>query len=168
MPTLPRTEEEEPDLVAKVYCRYRVMLEQVIRRVYKDDLLYLRIIYLCSFDGHPKCIFQKMLGRTSNVNNVGVSLTVVPDLFPLLPRLIEERRATGIGNFVIQGAAKLPTLLEAADVKHTVAPTSSASLASEVLCTAELADLVGEEDLRALSESVARYVTMHKRMIAES
>jgi len=168
MPTLPRTEEEEPDLVAKVYCRYRVMLEQVIRRVYKDDLLYLRIIYPCTFDGHPKCFFQKMLGRTSNVNNVGVSLTVVPDLFPLLPRLIEERRATGIVNFVNQGAVKLPTLLEAADVKHTVAPTSSASLASEVLCTAKLADLVGEKDLRALSESVARYVTMHKRMIAES
>jgi len=49
-----------------------------------------------------------------------------------------------------------------------MAPASSVSLASEVLCTAKLADLVGEKDLRALSESVARYVTMHKRMIAES
>lgn len=163
-----RTEEEEPDLVAKVYCRYRVMLEQVIRRVYKDDLLYLRLLYPCTFDGHPKCFFQKMLSRTSNVNNVGVSLTVVPDLFPLLPRLIEDRRATGIVNFVSQGAVKLPALLEAAGVKHTVAPMSSASLASEVLCTAKLCDLVGEECLRPLSESIPRYAAMHKRTIAES
>ena len=167
-PTLPRTEEEEPDLLAKVYCRYRVMLEQVIRRVYTDDVLYLRLIYPCTFDGPPKCFFQKMLGRTSNVNDVGVSLTVVPDLFPLLPRLIEERRATGIVNFVSRGAIRLPALLEAAGIRHAVAPTSSASLASEVLCTAKLCDLVGEGCVRPLSESVPRYAAMHKRMIADS
>jgi 3,5-epimerase/4-reductase len=165
--TLPRGEEEEPDLVAKVYCRYRVMLEQIIRRVYKDDVLYLRLIYPCTFDGHPKCFFQKMLGRTSHVNNVGVSLTVVPDLFPLLPRLIEEQRATGILNFVNPGAVKLPALLEAAGAEYTVAPTSSASLASEVLCTAKLCDLLGEKAVSPLSESIPRYVATHKRAIAE-
>ena len=137
----PRTEEEQPDLVAKVYCRYRVMLEDVIRRVYPTDLLYLRLIYPCTFDGHPKCFFQKMLGRTSNVNNVDVSLTVVPDLFPLLPHLIEERQATGILNFVSPGAIKLPALLAAAGVKHGVAPTLSTPLASEVLCTRKLCEL---------------------------
>ena len=154
--------------MAKVYCRYRVMLEQVIRRVYVKDILYLRLIYPCTFDGHPKCFFQKMLGRTSNVNNVSVSLTVVPDLFPLLPRIIEEKRATGIINFVSKGAVKLPALLDAAGLKHTVASTSSASLASEVLCSAKLRDLLGEESVRPLSESVPCYAAMYKRMIVES
>jgi len=166
----PRTEQEQPDLVAKVYCRYRVMLEDIIRRVYPTDLLYLRLIYPCTFDGHPKCFFQKMLGRTSNVNNVAVSLTVVPDLFPLLPMLIEEKRATGILNFVSPGAIELPALLATAGVKHSVAPTPSTPLASEVLCTHKLCELLGGDaaadtgktsKIPSLAESMPRYVARY-------
>jgi len=73
------------------------------------------------FLGMDACFIQKMLGRTSNVNDVAISLTVVPDLFPLMPWLIEERRATGIVNFVNQGAVKLSTRL---DPFHSVLPVN--------------------------------------------
>jgi nucleoside-diphosphate-sugar epimerase len=172
-PMAPRTEREQPDLVAKVYCRYRVMLEDIIRRVYPTDLLYLRLIYPCTFDGHPKCFFQKMLGRTSNVNNVAVSLTVVPDLFPLLPTLIEEKRATGILNFVSPGAIELPALLATAGVRHSVAPTPSTPLASEVLCTHKLCELVDGDaasntgkasKIPSLAESMPHYVARYLKL----
>ncbi len=39
-----------------------------------------------------------------------------------MPWLIEERRATGIVNFVNQGAVKLPTLL---DPFHSVLPVNN-------------------------------------------
>jgi hypothetical protein len=40
-------------------------------------------------------------------------VTVVPDLFPLLPRLIEGAKATGVLNFACEGRVSLPELVRA-------------------------------------------------------
>lgn len=105
------TEDDEPDLVSRVYCKWRVALEKVLR----PNVLYLRIIYPCTFDGHPKCFYQKMLARKASVHDVSVPLTVVPSLFPKLPELIETG-TTGIFNFVNQGTVPLKDLIGAEQV----------------------------------------------------
>jgi len=107
------TEEDEADLTAKVYCRYRVMLESVVRRLHSDRVLYLRIVFPCTLDGHPRCFASKMKARASSVHDARVPVTVVPDLFPLLPRLIEGAKATGVLNFACEGRVSLPELVRA-------------------------------------------------------
>jgi dTDP-4-dehydrorhamnose 3,5-epimerase-like enzyme/dTDP-4-dehydrorhamnose reductase len=102
------TEEDAPDLTTKVYCKWRVALEKVLR----PNVLYLRIIYPCTFDGHPKCFYQKMRGRRESVHDVAVPLTIVPSLFPKLPELIESGE-TGTFNFVNEGTISLKNLIRA-------------------------------------------------------
>jgi len=102
------TEDDPPDLTTKVYCRWRVALEKVLR----PNVLYLRIIYPCTFDGHPKCFYQKMLARRDSVHDTVVPLTVIPSLFPRLPKLIESGD-TGIFNFVNEGTISLVDLISA-------------------------------------------------------
>ena len=106
-------ENAEPDHKDRVYCRYRVMLEEVVRRNYADAVLYLRIMYPCSFDGHPKCFVRKMLERLDAVDDVMVPVTVIPALFPFLERLMFEKRKTGVLNFVCRGVVALPELVKA-------------------------------------------------------
>jgi len=98
------TEEDTPDFESKVYSKYRIMLEKML----KPNVLYLRIMYPCTFDGHPKCFYQKMLQRKGNVHDVQVSITSVPHLFPLIPELT---RQTGIFNFVLDGTISLKKLV---------------------------------------------------------
>lgn len=156
----PRCEDEEPDLLSYVYCRYRVMLESIIRRVYMNDVLYLRIIYPCTFDGHPKCFFQKTLGRTASVHDVPVSLTVVPDLFPLLPTMIEDKGAKGIVNFVNDGHIRLPALLNAAGISHNVAEVSSSKV-SAVMSAKHFSNIVGDKKVPELVTSITRLIALH-------
>jgi len=87
-----------------------------------------------------------------------------------VPTLIEEKRATGILNFVSPEAIELPALLATAGVKHSVAPTPSTPLASEVLCTHKLCELVGGDaaadtgkasKIPSLAESMPRYVARY-------
>jgi dTDP-4-dehydrorhamnose 3,5-epimerase-like enzyme len=98
------TEDDQPDFDAKVYTKYRIMLEKNL----KPNVLYLRIMYPCTFDGNPKCFYQKMLERKGNVHDASVSITSVPHLFPLLPLL---SGSTGIFNFVLDGAISLKKLV---------------------------------------------------------
>ena len=98
------TEEDTPDFDSKVYSKYRIMLEKVL----KPNVLYLRIMYPCTFDGNPKCFYQKMLQRKGNVHDVQVSITSVPHLFPLIPELTSH---TGIFNFVLNGTISLKKLV---------------------------------------------------------
>ena len=99
------TETDPVDLDTKVYCKYRCWLERHVN----DQVLYLRIMYPCTFDGDPKCFRTKMQKRRETVHDGAVSITPVPDLFPLLPDLI-ERNVTGIFNFVSDGTVPLKTL----------------------------------------------------------
>jgi nucleoside-diphosphate-sugar epimerase/dTDP-4-dehydrorhamnose 3,5-epimerase-like enzyme len=155
-----RTEEDTPDWVGKVYCRYRVMLEEVIRRNYiTNHLLYLRVLYPCSFNNHKSCFFQKMLKRTCRVNPSRVSLTILPDLLPLLPHIIEDKKHTGVLNFVNQGSLTLSELLQVARVDHHVTSPSESPTISEVLSTANLGHVVGK--VPCVLTSVAHYTQTH-------
>lgn len=100
------TEDDPPDFDSKVYSKYRIMLEKML----KPNVLYLRIMYPCTFDGHPKCFYQKMLGRKGSVHAARVSITSVPDMFPHISTLAESG-STGIYNFVADGAVSLTELV---------------------------------------------------------
>jgi len=103
------TEEDVPTLTNRVYCKWRCELEKMIPLF--ENVLYLRIFFPVTLDGHPKCFMTKMLGRTSSVHDVTVSITVVPDLFQTLSTLARKKK-TGIYNFVNRGGITLPRLLD--------------------------------------------------------
>eukprot|EP00158_Paraphelidium_tribonemae_P004053 Partr_v1_DN26540_c0_g1_i2_m3408 len=111
-------ESDKPDLDNSVYIRYRVELESHLRLYPK--VLCLRILYPTTADGHPKCFLTKMKERTESVHNASVAITVVPDLFPHIPRIIEAG-TVGPLNFVNAGTITLPNLLSTFNVKHKVA-----------------------------------------------
>lgn len=101
------TEDDIGDLTKFVYCRYKILLESVL----VPNVLFLRIMYPASFDGHPRCFYQKTLGRRHTLHNSRVSITSIPDLFPQLDRLIQQN-PTGIYNFVIDGSVRLSEFFE--------------------------------------------------------
>jgi hypothetical protein len=103
------TEEDTPNLQSKVYPKWRVELEKHVPH-YKN-VLYLRILYPVTLDGHPKCFMTKMVGRAASVNNTKVSITVVPELFYFLSELSEKKK-TGVLNFVNKNTILLKDLLE--------------------------------------------------------
>jgi 3,5-epimerase/4-reductase len=103
------SEHDAPDLINKVYSRYRVELEKTIHLF--PNVLYLRILYPCSLDNNPKCFVMKMKSRTKCVHNVDVSLTIISELFPHIPTLL-NKNTTGVLNFVNKGKISLPRLLE--------------------------------------------------------
>lgn len=102
-------EEDTPDSITMVYPKWRAELEKTIR--FYSNVLYLRIIYPCAMDGDSKCFLTKMLGRTANVHDIQVSLTIVPSLFPLIAELC-KKKVTGILNFVNKGTIRLPEILQ--------------------------------------------------------
>lgn len=157
-----RTESELPDWTGRVYCRYRVMLEEVIRHAYAaHQLLYLRVLYPCAFDGSASCFFEKMLARVHNVNASRVSLTILPDLLPLLPDMIEVKKLTGILNFVNPGSITLSELLHAANVDHCLSFSAANPRVSEVLDTTTLLGVVG--DVSDVRESATRHFKLQNR-----
>jgi dTDP-4-dehydrorhamnose 3,5-epimerase-like enzyme/dTDP-4-dehydrorhamnose reductase len=161
------TEDDPPDLVSLTYCRYRVMLETVVRRLYSDDVLYLRIIYPCTFDGDPKCFFQKMLGRRDSVHNANVPITVVPDLFPrLLPGLVTGT-ITGVLNFVNRGTVGLPDMLrDGLRIQGGGAVAASGDATRFELCTAKLQSLF-DRPLPDAASAVVRHLRRMQRMHAQ-
>lgn len=102
------TEDDPPDFDQKVYFKYRIMLEQKL----EPHVLYLRIMYPCTFDGNPKCFYQKIWSRRNNLHDVSVSITSTRDLFPLIPELVENNN-TGIYNFVNRGTISLKDMVKA-------------------------------------------------------
>ena len=113
------TEDDEPNFYTLFYSRVRIFLENVIRSVYVDDVLYLRILYPVSLDGNEKCFLEKMKKRKNNVHNTRVSLTLIPYLFPKIQTLI-EKRVTGILNFTNDDCIQLQTFLNIFDEKCVV------------------------------------------------
>lgn len=147
-----RCEVDEPNLTSMVYCRYRVMLESIIRRCYITDVLYLRILYPCSFDGDAKCFFEKMMGRSTSVKDARVSLTIIPDLFPLIPKMVEDGR-TGIVNFVNRGSVHLKHLFQASMTPFKLAGRNNNKV-NEELTANLLCDFVGLENVPFAEHSV--------------
>lgn len=110
------TEEDMPNNLKKVYSKYRVKLEEAVKLY--SNVLYLRILFPVSLDGHPKCFASKMKQRVDSIHNVSVPLTVIPDLFPQIPTMIEAHNATGIYNFVNEGTIALPELVRIVSGDH--------------------------------------------------
>jgi len=102
------TETDPGDHDGKVYSKWRIELEKVIPMY--AHVLYLRILYPVTLDGHSKCFITKMLLRASSVHPIRVSLTVVPDLFPTISTLCNAS-AHGVYNFVNEGTISLVRLL---------------------------------------------------------
>ena len=107
------SEEDEPDLYSRVYSKWRCMLEKHARGL--SNVLYLRILYPCTFDDDPKCFRTKMMRRRGSVHDGQVSITSVPDLFPHIPELV-EKKLTGVFNFVTDGLVTLKELAQATEV----------------------------------------------------
>lgn len=107
------TEDDDPDCADRIYSYYRVALENIIRRNMYTNILYLRIMYPCTFDGNPKCFLSKMKQRSleGTVHDVSVPITIVPDLFPKIPYLLDIN-TTGILNFVNEENISLERLLK--------------------------------------------------------
>jgi dTDP-4-dehydrorhamnose reductase len=108
-------EYDPPDYTDKVYSKYRVLLEKHL----VPEVLYLRIMYPCTFDSNPKCFYNKMLQRKSSVHSARVSITSVPDLFPFISELVENK-CRGIYNFVVDGSVLLGELVNAASASSDV------------------------------------------------
>jgi len=104
----------KPDNDATYYTKCRILLEEALKCY--NNVLLLRIQYPISFNDNPKCFLNKMKNRLNSVNNISVNLTIIPDLFPKIPYLIEKWH-TGIYNFVNDSSIKLPKLLEMANIK---------------------------------------------------
>jgi hypothetical protein len=127
------TEEDPPDMFDKVYPKLRGLLERHVKR---PNVLYLRIAFPCSFDGHPKCFITKMRNRTGNVHNATVPITPISDLFQYIPTLV-EKNIFGILNFVSEGGVPLHVLA------GTPGPTSDeVPLLNYELSTAKLSKFI--------------------------
>lgn len=127
------SEKDQPDLDSSVYVRYRVALESHLHLY--PNVLCLRIIYPITADDHPKCFLTKMKSRLNTVDNVSVPITVVPELFPEITKLIE----TGVNgplNFVANGTISLPKLLELFKLKdnnESTVPKPGVELSTDYL-----------------------------------
>jgi len=106
------------------YSHTRILLEDVIKSVHSNDVLYLRIIYPLSGNGHEKCFLEKLKSRKNNIHNANVSLTVIPSLFPTINGLIRQK-LTGIFNFTNEGSTTLSQILITFNVKHTISNEKS-------------------------------------------
>ena len=118
------TEEDTPNYDRLFYSKVRIMLENIIREVYQNDTLYLRLIYPVTGDGNPKCFANKIKSRKSNIHDTTVSLTVVPSLFPQITRLVKNK-TTGILNFTNDGSITLGKILDILGEKYTISEEKS-------------------------------------------
>lgn len=104
------SELEEVNNYNNFYTKCRILLEKQIEILY-DNVLNLRIIYPISLIDNPKCFLKKMLKRTENIHKVKVNITFLPQLFPLIPELLENNK-TGNFNFVSSGSIYLHEIID--------------------------------------------------------
>jgi len=103
------TETDKPNNCGQFYSRCRIMLEECLQHY--DNVLYLRIQYPTTGDGHPKCFITKMLSRIKTIHNVPINVTHMPTMLPVLMSLIDEK-CVGTFNFVNPEYVFLPELLK--------------------------------------------------------
>ena len=118
------TELDEPNFKDTFYSRARVILEDIIRSTYLQDVLYLRVLYPITGDGDPKCFIEKLKTRTGNIHNTKVTVSILPSLLPKLSSILEQQ-VTGILNFVNDDVVTLTELLNMLDIEHTVCQEKS-------------------------------------------
>ena len=113
------TEEDEPTFKGTFYSRARVVLEDIIRSTYTQDVLYLRVLYPITGDGDHRCFVEKLKSRRANIHDTKVTVSVLHSLLPKLPQLLHQK-VTGILNFVNDDVISLPDLLRKENIEHTV------------------------------------------------
>jgi dTDP-4-dehydrorhamnose 3,5-epimerase-like enzyme/dTDP-4-dehydrorhamnose reductase len=118
------TEEDEPTFKGTFYSRARVVLEDIIRSTYIQDVLYLRVLYPITGDGDHRCFMEKLKTRRSNIHDTKVTVSVLPSLLPKLPPLLDQK-VTGILNFVNDDVISLSELLQKENIEHKVSSEKS-------------------------------------------
>lgn len=107
-------EEDEPDYIDLFYCKTRILLEQALD---KNKVLYLRVMYPISNDGHPKCFLSKLKTRLNSIHNTQINFTYLPIMIgKVLPELV-HKQITGIFNFVNNDT---PFITDLINEEHTV------------------------------------------------
>ena len=120
-------EEDAPNFDKHVYTQVRIMLETAINYTYSNDVLYLRVAYPITRDGHPKCLLSKLEKNKDNIHDISVSATVVPSLFPKIPELL-EKGVTGIINFTNEGSMRLSEMIKDSTVSKDTPNRSECKL----------------------------------------
>jgi len=108
-------EDDIPDFTQKVYSKYRILLEQILRTSPYKNWLYLRIIFPCTFDSNTKCFYNKLKDKPY-LHDISVPLTIVPYMFEFIDKLL-LRNTIGIYNFVNTGTVHLSKLNASADIR---------------------------------------------------
>ena len=108
------TEDDIPDYTDMFYCKTRILLEQMLDT---DKVLYLRVMYPISNDGHSKCFLSKLKTRLTSIHNTKINFTYLPTMMvDVLPELV-HKNVTGIFNFVNN---ETPFVSELIKQEHTV------------------------------------------------
>lgn len=105
-------EKDKPNKDDLYYSRVRIMLENELEvRNMFTNILYLRILYPISGDGHEKCFLTKIKNRLNTIHDVKINSTILYDLIPNMFLLI-ERKTSGVLNFVNPGLISIPELIK--------------------------------------------------------
>jgi 3,5-epimerase/4-reductase len=92
-------ETDPPNFFGSYYSRTKAAAEAATREL--PGHLMLRVRMPISCDGSPRCFVTK-IARYAQVVDVPNSVSVLPDLLPVVPRMIAAR-VTGVFNFVNPG-----------------------------------------------------------------
>lgn len=113
------TEDDIPNFNHTFYSKTRIILEELIRDAYMENVLYLRMLYPVTCDGNPKCFIEKLKTRSSNIHDTKLTISILPLLLPKLKGILDQK-ITGVLNFVNDGVTSPSELLEIFDIKYTL------------------------------------------------
>lgn len=102
------TEDEEPNFAKSYYSKTKIITEKILREY--DNVLILRLRMPLSDNLHPRNFITK-ISRYPKVIDVPNSMSVLHDLLPLIPIMI-EKRLTGVYNFVNPGVISHNQILD--------------------------------------------------------
>lgn len=103
------TEDDPPNFFGSYYSRTKIAAEAATRELPGHLLLRVRMPITC--DGSPRCFVTKIANYAAIVD-VPNSVTVLPDLLPLVPQLVKDR-VVGVLNFVNPGPVSHSQILDA-------------------------------------------------------
>lgn len=111
------TELDEPNFKGTFYSKARIILEEIIKSTYMEDVLYLRMLYPITADGNHRCFIEKLRKRTSNIHDTRITVSILPSLLPKLQSILDQK-ITGILNFVNDGVTSPSKLLNMLNIEH--------------------------------------------------
>lgn len=102
------TEEDKPNFDGSFYSYSKIFTEGIVKQF--PTSLVLRLRMPISYDLHPRSFITKIT-HYSKVINVPNSMSILPDLLPLVPDMM-KRKLTGVLNFVNPGVISHNEILE--------------------------------------------------------